>query len=1622
MRRILAISIQLSAISFLMAADILPEQALQIANEFVQHDKTVQANIRRAPAGTRVNPSIAHKMPSRVATDKDNVYIINLGGDQGFVVVSGETETVSEILGYCDHGSFNYEDAPVQMQDLLNEYSAGIDSLRQNPSLARVQMPARVQINYPSYIGDIVVGPLLTTTWNQWAPYNNQCPANAGEAYIGSYGGHCPTGCAPTAVAQVMNYWKWPKMSKDSVYGLKPDGTHGMIDFSGHVYDWDHMLDYYGWTILSDEFISYDEIHVNAVAKLMADIGTAMRTVYCTETGSPTFWEYGALVQNFGYQPGIGVVHGDVAANVKSALIEELDEKRPVLYCGNQVEEGDAGHALVCDGYTKNNYFHFNYGWGGQTDGFYKLSAVPTFIYNVEIWTNVRPYDAIEKEIDGIKYGLLPNGTADIVEYMGGGIGVQNGELVIPDSVTDEDTGLRYAVTHIYKQAFFRKGDFTKMVMGDNIESVDRFSFVYTNIDTLVLSDKMEVVPEEAFQVTNVKHLTIGANIKRIGARAFYGCPVKDIVCKSPRVELERECFVNARLNRGDWENCIVKIGKRAFGGAKLDKNTYFANLEVLGDSAISGVMWGSSGALDFTIGPKVREIAPSAFDGFDGGWNIPMLRVHNDNPYFASDQEPIIYNKDTTTVHLVLKRADFLNMTKVIKMEPGCMRGAISNMTIPPTVVDMEGAFKDCMPPQYTTTINCQHMVPPAISDATFPDALFTNDDLYLRVPEGTEALYAEAPGWRKFGSYYMETMEEDEFIPMPPQDLQYQMKIHGDSLRVAAPVAEVSSMRMTEENGEATVTLQVNGRANLKAPVSRIDSIIFAPGFVYEGAEIFDLNDSNLTVNAHRCTISFDPTTFDESAQVCVRNSVLLPRPMEGVTGGIGIDISMLNDSGRVHELSGVATITIPFSVPANESVGAAYFNEETGEWEPVYMEYDRNAGVATILTDHLSHYAFVSVMNENTKNEIFEAIKGEIPILHAWDEATKKLLDILASDDPEIEQKFQYKNEMSLWQSIGLDGFYNGTVAVTEPLFNFKPQAVDKAVTLMGHIGTALTVLDVIRADLHGDQIAVASGTLKVIMARTGGVAATSIGTPIMAASMCMVAFIGVALDKFGTYIQDIKMDYFRRAYRYYYSLEGSGPNRADSKFNKDAQGRDKPHGYYRTAKDWYDYFYPVFTRTDMDADQLMRYIEHSVRMYCDQYWEENSAVQDYCMMIAQQSGWNRPGQELTAALQQQISNELYCDLMNGELVSVFTALRKKQIVQAHNSAISKINNMAKMMNKKVGFKIIDSSVQAGQTSSFAGWSIGFPVLAENVADPDKWRKTIGNDGKVALGWFTTYALVRNLVPFKITLYNRAGEAVKDFEFELDGEAEKKTINIDLATEGIRVVNKHLDDLHLTYNPATVEFYAGGIRAEEDDQYDPKVTGQMVYMDEDRNFLKDQTRWCTEVERFFNYHDFISVDPTGNFTIGDDITGKFDGDTATGTFVINTDYEFFLQTAQQYLDKWNSEKATIFDRDMIILNGSCKHQIACTYKIKRRQAGDHDEYDITYTGQGAYDMTVRHINNFNKSMDWGNSWAYQENLPPFFMNEIGIGTSSDGGDVTLEYKVTIVPPENTTPKTEE
>ena len=57
-----------------------------------------------------------------------------------------------------------------------------------------------------------------------------------------------------------------------------------------------------------------------------------------------------------------------------SAILKnEIDHGRPMIYAA-QVGGLIYGHQFICDGYDTNGFFHFNFGWSGDGDGFYSLT------------------------------------------------------------------------------------------------------------------------------------------------------------------------------------------------------------------------------------------------------------------------------------------------------------------------------------------------------------------------------------------------------------------------------------------------------------------------------------------------------------------------------------------------------------------------------------------------------------------------------------------------------------------------------------------------------------------------------------------------------------------------------------------------------------------------------------------------------------------------------------------------------------------------------------------------------------------------------------------------------------------------------------------------------------------------------------------------------------------------------------------------------------------------------------------------------------------------------------------------------------------------------------------------
>lgn len=286
-------------------------------------------------------------------SDKTNnapYYAFNL--EQGYVIVSGDDE-MTELVGYAENGFFDAENVPPQMQLWLDGYAEYVAAVQSGKAKARKILLS----DSPS----VVVEPLVTTKWNQDAPFNNFAPEYTDD---NNNTQRCATGCAATAMAQIMKFHNWPEQGVG--YYSYEHQSFGTIssNFSDHVYDWTNMIDRYNNGEYSSE-------QADAVALLMKDCGVSLNMNYGPVSGASIYSYYPAFKNYFRYSSRTVNRSGCETAEFTKIITDELQEGRPIIYCGTG-ENG--GHAFVVDGYDTNYFLHVNWGWGGYSDGYFDMN------------------------------------------------------------------------------------------------------------------------------------------------------------------------------------------------------------------------------------------------------------------------------------------------------------------------------------------------------------------------------------------------------------------------------------------------------------------------------------------------------------------------------------------------------------------------------------------------------------------------------------------------------------------------------------------------------------------------------------------------------------------------------------------------------------------------------------------------------------------------------------------------------------------------------------------------------------------------------------------------------------------------------------------------------------------------------------------------------------------------------------------------------------------------------------------------------------------------------------------------------------------------------------------------
>ena len=297
------------------------------------------------------------------------LYVFDFGGH--FVMTSADTR-VTPVLAYSTESGFDADGIAESIGWFLDEYVQEIEFITRTMSDSECEETASAWNRLVS--GEMstmatatnIVGPLISTTWNQSSPYNSFCPSDPN-----GHGGHAFAGCVACAMAQLIRHWEYPSTgigshsyeSNFSYLGLGY-GDYGTqsVNFSTANYN---------YSLMPLTLNGASQAQINEVAKLMYHCGVSVEMMYGPYgSGASDYAAVAALQNHFGFEGAELKTRGNDAASWTAMIKNELNNLRPVYYSG----QGTGGHAFICDGYDDQNLFHFNWGWGGLYDGFFTLS------------------------------------------------------------------------------------------------------------------------------------------------------------------------------------------------------------------------------------------------------------------------------------------------------------------------------------------------------------------------------------------------------------------------------------------------------------------------------------------------------------------------------------------------------------------------------------------------------------------------------------------------------------------------------------------------------------------------------------------------------------------------------------------------------------------------------------------------------------------------------------------------------------------------------------------------------------------------------------------------------------------------------------------------------------------------------------------------------------------------------------------------------------------------------------------------------------------------------------------------------------------------------------------------
>ncbi len=499
--------------------------------------------------------------------------------------------------------------------------------------------------------------------------------------------------------------------------------------------------------------------------------------------------------------------------------------------------------------------------------------------------------------------------------------------------------------------------------------------------------------------------------------------------------------------------------------------------------------------------------------------------------------------------------------------------------------------------------------------------------------------------------------------------------------------------------------------------------------------------LNEENLVLSTDGAELRLDPVIVPSDVNASIYEVSNAPALDEESV--IKLKVYDFKLDG-VSQVDGVIQLAISLQPADGEVPGAAYLNEETGQWEPVAFMYDEVSSTVVILTDHLSKYGVFSVSGEGRRRAIVEFLDlygaGEDKdFLAAIEEYS--IGGVPASQCIEI-------GAGAAGDALQLGGDFLGNISQSAGYLAYGDDVLSTIGDHLGSVGLLLSVVQVGNNLYNGRINDAVVGSLKTSYTYIMGKVVSKLSNSVLSAGMASVAIVDYAINKFGTTAMEGRADIYRDAYSIYYWKGEDG---------------------FKGSDYWYKTFYPMFSDPKMTQEALKVEIDKIVTAHCNEFWTgTNKLGVDYYMTEAREKmAWTGGGAGLNQDLQSSISQERRSALYNDVLPGVFRQIALRINMENESKLRSEYKALSDYLNQVVSFSVTDPK------KTYAKHQARFSTLNDK-ADIDNWTGKFKDDGSLSTS-FTLYGHMYAGSPTKLDIYAPDAdmdkdEPVKSIEFKV------------------------------------------------------------------------------------------------------------------------------------------------------------------------------------------------------------------------------------------------------------